>query len=60
MALSKYSSLITKCHSVFTSMTQIIFVTSWDKISYMSQFFHTEVNIPVFSDSVRCRRGYYF
>ena len=24
------------------------FVTSWDKISPMSQFFHMELNIPVF------------
>ena len=23
-------------------------VTSWDKISHMSQFFHMELNIPVF------------
>ena len=37
------------CKSPSVILLMIIpFVTSWDKISRMSQFFHIELDIPVF------------
>ena len=34
--------------TAFPTFIYGLFVTSWDKISRMSQFFHMEFNIPVF------------